>query len=39
MIRFSLGVKTFDRIRYEYIRGTGQVGCFIDRVREGREGE
>ncbi|KAI5620900.1 hypothetical protein C0J50_19503, partial [Silurus asotus] len=35
MLRFSLGVKTMDRIRNEFIRGTAHVGR-IDKVREER---
>ncbi|KAK3511407.1 hypothetical protein QTP70_007333 [Hemibagrus guttatus] len=36
MLRFSLGVTRLDRIRNEYIRGTGHVGCLGDKVREAR---
>ncbi|KAK3564136.1 hypothetical protein QTP86_007804 [Hemibagrus guttatus] len=36
MLRFSLGVTRLDRIRDEYIRGTGHVGRLGDKVREDR---
>ncbi|KAK3543455.1 hypothetical protein QTP70_020933, partial [Hemibagrus guttatus] len=36
MLRFSLGVTRLDRIRNEYIRGTGHVGRLGDKVREAR---
>ncbi|KAK3521199.1 hypothetical protein QTP70_000483 [Hemibagrus guttatus] len=36
MLRFSLGVTRFDRIRNEYIRGTAHVGRLGDKVREAR---
>ncbi|KAK3519649.1 hypothetical protein QTP86_002806, partial [Hemibagrus guttatus] len=36
MLRFSLGVTRLDRIRNEYIRGTANVGCLGDKVREAR---
>lgn len=36
MLRFSLGVTRMDRIRNEHIRGTAQVGQFVDKVREAR---
>ncbi|KAK3513051.1 hypothetical protein QTP70_000209 [Hemibagrus guttatus] len=36
MLRFSLGVTRWDRIRNEYIRGTAHVGRLGDKVREAR---
>ena len=36
MLRFSLGVTRTDKIRNEYIRGTAQVGRFVEKTREVR---
>ncbi|XP_051787950.1 uncharacterized protein LOC127529167 [Erpetoichthys calabaricus] len=36
MLRFALGVTRMDRIRNEDIRGSAQVGCLGDKVREAR---
>ncbi len=36
MLQFSLRVTRMDRIRNEHIRGTAQVGQFVDKVREAR---
>ena len=36
MLRFSLGVTRMDKIRNEYIRGTAQVGRFVEKTREAR---
>lgn len=38
MLRFSLGVSSKDRIRNNYIRGTGKVGLLGGKVREIRLG-
>ena len=34
MLRFSLEVTRMDKIRNEYIRGTAQVGRFVEKTRE-----
>ena len=36
MLRFSLGLTRMDNIRNEYIRGTAQVGRFVEKTREAR---
>ena len=36
ILRVSLGVMRIDSIKYEHIRGTAQVGCFGEKVREAR---
>ena len=36
MLRFSLGVTRMDKIMNDYIRGTAQVGRFVEKAREAR---
>ena len=34
LLRFALGAKRMDAIKYEYVRDTVRVGCLGDNLRE-----